>query len=49
MKRSLLVALMAALLGLPVVGCANRDDDDDDATIKVDNEGENKSIKVDRD
>ena len=48
MKRFIPIALMAAMLGLPVVGCNNKDNDDDDgATLKVDTEGENKSIKVD--
>ena len=48
MKRSVLVALFAALLGLQMVGCTVKDEDDDDgATLKVDTEGENKSIKVD--
>ena len=48
MKRSVLVALMAGLLGLQMLGCkAKVEDDDDGATLKVDTEGENKSIKVD--
>ena len=50
MKRCVLVALMAALFGMQIVGCkAKVEPKDDDATLKVDTKGENKSIKVNTD
>ena len=50
MKRCVLVALMVALFGLQMVGCKGKvEGNDDDATLKVDTKGDNKSIKVDTD
>ena len=48
MKRFALIALLAALMAVPLVGCRKDRDDNDDATIKVDTEGSSKSIDVDR-
>ena len=49
MKRYALIALLAAIMAVPLVGCRKDHDDDDDATIKIDTEGDTKSVDVDRD
>lgn len=45
MKRWMIL-LAVISLGLPVAGC-RVEEDDDDVELKVDTEGENKSIKID--
>ena len=47
--RRCLVALLLLGFALPMLGCVKEKDKDDDLNIKVDNEGETKSIKVDKD
>ena len=50
MKRWMLVLLMA-LLGVSYAGgcTVDADDDDDELEIKADTEGDEKSIKIDKD
>ena len=48
MKRWMMV-LLVALFGMPLAGCHVDSDDDDDVELKVDAEGSEKSVKIDKD
>ncbi len=46
-RRFIAVTIVAAMLGLPLLtGCQNKDRDEDEASLKVDTEGSNKSVKI---
>ena len=47
MKRVVIVALMASLFGLPILGCHHNDNNEKEVKMKVDTEGSTKSVKID--
>ena len=51
MTRSLIVLILFGLFAMPAItGCVvKKEDDDDDVELKVDNEGTERGVKIDRD
>ena len=46
-RRFIAVTIVAAMLGLPLLtACETRHKDKDEASLKIDTEGSNKSVKI---